>query len=82
MSNTKRNVTNPNGVTMTVDQAAVISSATHSSMGYLANPPVLGSAANNVHRLTPEVQRDAYGSYLSGDRSPAMALAKIGRAHV
>ena len=50
-------------------------STTHSSMGRPANPPVLGSAANNVHRLTPEVQRDAWGSYLPGDRSPAMARA-------
>ena len=31
--------------------------------------------ASNVHRLTPEVQRDEWGSYLEGDRSVALARA-------
>ena len=30
---------------------------------------------NNVHPIAREAKRDAYGSYLPGDRSPAMARA-------
>lgn len=33
------------------------------------------TSANNVRPIAPEVKRDAYGSYLPGDRSPAMARA-------
>lgn len=44
----------------------------HDDFGFLKGAPVLGGS---VHRLTPEVRRDEHGSYLSGDRSPAMARA-------
>ena len=40
--------------------------------GFLMNAVVIGEL---VHRLTPQVQRDEHGSYLPGDRSPAMAKA-------
>ena len=50
-------------------------SATHSPMGYRWDAAIVGGVANNVHRITPEVKRDAHGSYLSGDRSVAMAQA-------
>lgn len=33
------------------------------------------TSADNVRRIAPEVKRDAHGSYLPGDRSPAMARA-------
>ena len=33
------------------------------------------TSTNNVRPIAPEVKRDAYGSYLPGDRSPAMARA-------